>query len=84
MFTDPPPRKSNLAGFRKSDWITTLDLPDDPRLPAIAKTIESAMKAGQIARVRRTRETSSARTCPSEQPREEAASPYSAALPGGR
>jgi hypothetical protein len=45
MLTDAPPRKSNLAGFRESDRITTLDLPPDACLPAIAKTIESAKKA---------------------------------------
>jgi hypothetical protein len=84
MLTDSPPRKSNLAGFRESDQLTSLDLPDDPRLPEIAKSIESAMKSEQTARVRSTRDTSSTRTCPSEQAREEAASSYAAALPGGR
>jgi hypothetical protein len=84
MLTDAPPRKSNLAGFRESDQLTSLDVPEDSCLPAIAKTIDSAMKAEQIAIVRRTRDTSSARTCPSEQAREEAASSYAAALPGGR
>jgi hypothetical protein len=53
MLTDAPPRKSNLAGFQESDRITTLDLPDDDRLPAIAKSIESAMKAEEIAGTRR-------------------------------
>lgn len=52
MLTDAPPRNSNLAGFRESDRLTRLDLPDDASLPAIAKSIESAMKAEQIARVR--------------------------------
>ena len=84
MLTDSPPRHSNLAGFQESDRLTRLDLPDDECLPAIAKSIESAIKAEQIARVRSTRDTSSARTCPSEQAREEAASSYAAALPGGR
>jgi hypothetical protein len=84
MLTDRPPRKSNLGGFRESDLLTTLDLPDDDRLPVIAKSIEAAMKAEQPARIRSTRDRSSARTCPSEQPREEAASSYAAALPGGR
>ena len=84
MLNDAPPRNSNLAGFQKSDRITTLDLPPDACLPEIAKSIESAMKAEQTARVRSTRDTSSARTCPSEQAREEAASSYAAALPGGR
>jgi hypothetical protein len=53
MLTDSPSRNSNLAGFRESDQITTLDLPDDAFLPAIAKSIESAMKAEQTAGVRR-------------------------------
>src|ERR1017187_9906207 len=84
MLTDAPPRKSHLDGFQESDRLTRLDLPDDECLPAIAKSIELAMKAEQTARVRSTRDTSSARTCPSEQAREEAASSYAAALPGGR
>ena len=54
MLTDAPPRKSNLAGFQESDRITTLDLPRDECLPGIAKSIESAMKAEQIAKVRQT------------------------------
>ncbi len=55
MLTETPPRKSNhLAGFRESDRITTLELPDDMRLPEIAKAIESAMKMDQTANVRRT------------------------------
>jgi hypothetical protein len=54
MLTDPPPRKSNLAGFQESDRLTTLDLPDDTSLFAISKTIESAMKAEEIAGVRST------------------------------
>jgi hypothetical protein len=53
MLTDAPPRKSNLAGFRESDGINTLDVPPDERLPAIAKSIESAMKSEQIVSVRR-------------------------------
>ncbi len=53
MLTDAPPRKLNLAGFRESDRRTALDLPDDGRLPGIAKSIESAMKAEAIASVRR-------------------------------
>jgi hypothetical protein len=52
MFTESPPR-SNLAGFQESDRLTRLDLPDDASLPAIAQTIESAMKAEEIAGVRR-------------------------------
>ena len=83
MLTDAPPRNSNLAGFQESTRLTRLDLPVDANLPEIAKSIESAMEAEQTARVRSTRDTSSARTCPSEQARKEAASSYAAALPGG-
>lgn len=54
MLTETAPRQSShLAGFRKSDRLTTLDLPDDACLPEIAKSIESAMKAEKIAGVRR-------------------------------
>jgi hypothetical protein len=53
MITDAPPRNSNRAGFLESDRIRTLDLPQNGRLPAIAKSIESAMKTGKTADVRR-------------------------------
>jgi len=53
MLTDVPPRNSKRAGFLESDRIKTLDLPNDGRLLAIAKSIDSAMKAGQSAGVRR-------------------------------
>jgi len=53
MLTDSPPRKANRAGFLESDRIRTLDLSQDGRLLAIAKSIDSAMKAGQSAGVRR-------------------------------
>jgi hypothetical protein len=46
-------RNSNLGGFQESDRINTLDLPGEDPLPAIATAIESAMKAEQIAVVRR-------------------------------
>jgi hypothetical protein len=52
MLTDRPPRNSNLAGFQESDRITTLDLPEDAGLPAIAKSIESVMRAERISSVR--------------------------------
>jgi hypothetical protein len=52
MVTDNPPRTANRAGFLESDRIRTLDLPHDGRLTAIAKSIESAMKAGTSADVR--------------------------------
>lgn len=53
MLTDAPPRKANRAGFLESDRIRTLDLPQDGCLLAIAQSIESAMKAGTTADVRR-------------------------------
>jgi hypothetical protein len=53
MLTESPPRNSNLSGFHESDRLTTLDLPDDGSLPEIAKSIESAMRAEEIAGVRR-------------------------------
>ncbi len=53
MLTDAPPRKSNLAAFRESERIKTLDLPHDGHLQGIAKSIESAMTTGTGADVRR-------------------------------
>ena len=54
MFTDGRPRKAErLAGFLESDRIRTLDLPQDRCLPTIANSIESAMKTGTSAAVRR-------------------------------
>ena len=53
MLTDATPRKANRAGFLESDRIRTLDLPQDGCLPPIAKCIESAMKNGTSADVRR-------------------------------
>jgi len=54
MLTDAPPRKANhRAGFLESDRSRTLDLPQDGCLPAISQSIESAMKAGATADVRR-------------------------------
>jgi hypothetical protein len=53
MLTDAPPRKVNRAGFLESERIRTLDLPQHGRLPAIAKSIESAMKSDKSAVVRR-------------------------------
>lgn len=52
MLTEAPPHGRNLAGFRESDQMNTLDLPEDERLPQLAKSIESAMKADQVAGVR--------------------------------
>jgi hypothetical protein len=45
MLTDAPPRRANRARFLESDRIRALDLPQNGRLPAIAKSIESAMKS---------------------------------------
>lgn len=53
MLTDALPRKANRSGFLESDRIRTLDLPQDGRLPAIAKSIESATKSDKSADVRR-------------------------------
>jgi hypothetical protein len=46
MLTDTPPRNTNRAGFLESDRIKSLDLPQESRLPSIAKNIEFAMKSG--------------------------------------
>ena len=54
MLTESLPRKSNLAGFRESDRLTRLEVPDDASLPAIAKSIESAMKSEQTTKVRQS------------------------------
>jgi hypothetical protein len=53
MLTDSPPRKAKRAGFLESDRIKTLDLPPDGCLLKITQSIESAMKAGKNADVRR-------------------------------
>jgi hypothetical protein len=54
MFTDALPRNANRAGFLESERIRALDLPEHGRLATLAKSIESAMKAGKTADVRRT------------------------------
>ena len=54
MLTDTPPRKTSSARFLQSDRIRTLDLPQDRTLLTIAKSIESGMKAGSSADVRRS------------------------------
>ena len=53
MITDAPPKKTNDAGFLESDRIKTLDLPQDGRLLTISQSIESAMRTGTTADVRR-------------------------------
>jgi hypothetical protein len=52
MLTDALPCKANRAEFLESDRIKTLDLPQDVRLLAIAKSIESAMEPAKSAGVR--------------------------------
>src|ERR1051325_5532942 len=54
MLTDSPPRKSIRPAFEESDRTVELDLPQDGTLPAIAKSIESAMKADEMVAVRNT------------------------------
>jgi hypothetical protein len=53
MITDAPPKETNCAGFLESDRIKTLDLPQDGRLLTISQSIESAMRTGTTADVRR-------------------------------
>src|SRR6516162_9129706 len=52
MLTDAPPRDGRRPSFLKSDAWKTLDLPDNGRLPTIAKSIEAAMKTGKTPDVR--------------------------------
>jgi hypothetical protein len=52
MLTDAPPGTRKLAGFRESDRIKMLDLPQNSELPKIAKRLESAMKSDKIQDVR--------------------------------
>ena len=56
MRTDSPPRKRNLRSFLESDRLNRLLLPTDDRLPRIASSIESAMKAGKTREVLRVSE----------------------------
>jgi len=53
MLTDAPPRKTNRAGFLESDRLGNLDLPQNGNLTGIASVLESAMKEGTTAEVRR-------------------------------
>src|ERR1700694_2209678 len=53
MLTDASPRSGNRAGFLESDQTKTLTLPEDGRLPTIAKAVELAMKDGKTVDVRR-------------------------------
>ena len=52
MLTDAPPGRRNLASFRESDRLKTLDLPRNGALTAIAQGLESAMEADNIRDVR--------------------------------
>src|SRR5215831_19568817 len=53
MLTDRPPRGvSLLRGFLESDQLTSLDVPQDDRLRAIASSIDSIMKDGTSTLVR--------------------------------
>jgi hypothetical protein len=51
VVTDAPPR-AHRSGFLASERMTALDLPQNGRFAAIAKSIESAVKAGQSGDVR--------------------------------
>jgi hypothetical protein len=53
MLADAPPRKTNHSGFLESDRLRTLELPPDGGLTGIARSLESAMKNGTTADVRR-------------------------------
>lgn len=53
MLTDAPPRKANRAGFLDSDQFHNLELPQNGNLTGIATTLESSMKEGTSAEVRR-------------------------------
>ncbi len=53
MITDAPPKKADREGFLESDRIKRSKPPPDGRLLAITKSIESAMKSGTTADVRR-------------------------------
>src|SRR5215467_14026734 len=54
MVTDAPPRKKdNRKAFFASDQLQSLLLPLDSKLPALARTIETAIKSEATADVRR-------------------------------
>jgi len=58
MTTDPVPRSPTLLnGFRKSDRLTHIALPEDGRLVPLAKAIEDAMQSEQRAMVTHTCQT---------------------------
>jgi hypothetical protein len=47
VVTDAPPRRTHRAIFMESERMSTLELPQNGRLGAIAQSIERAMKTGQ-------------------------------------
>ena len=52
MLTDRPPRTAALqAKFAESDRLRTLEVPEDDRLQAAAKSIELAMQSSRTASV---------------------------------
>ena len=53
MLTDTPPRKANRIGFLESDRLCNVELPQNGNLTQIASMLESAMKDGTSADVRR-------------------------------
>ena len=53
MLTDAPPRKTNRTGFLESDRLGNLELPQNGNLTGIARNLESVMKDGTTAAVRR-------------------------------
>ena len=53
MQTDAPPRNKNRQFFAESDRLRSIDLPADGRLLRISQAIESAMRSGSMADVRR-------------------------------
>jgi hypothetical protein len=56
MLTDRPPSTAAiLARFLESDRLTTLEVPEDDRLQASAKSIDSAMQDSTALSVRQAR-----------------------------
>ena len=53
MLTDAPPRKTDRTGFLESDRLGNLELPQNGNLTRIARDLESVMKEGTTADVRR-------------------------------
>lgn len=53
IVTDVPPRRKNRAAFVASDRMRALEVPANTTMPAVSEAIESAMKSGNGADVRR-------------------------------